>query len=504
MRALDCESRNQTWRSSPSEGAGISRVALTILFTLLLQMLLANPCRADAPLPAETGIEVGGNVYSYHRADSTGALTFDYDGPGSLRLITRFRFGADFSGDTTYQLTIADGVAQSTYVLTSSPSKGAIYTDSDLYVPGIPRDIILDVPPGGRRYTVVVDAPYDGVVHVNPVFASTRTWDWKPEFSLSMVYDDNVCSYSDEEIDVFLDQVEPEKFRIETYDDLVFLPALEISFRNGKTPFRSSLTATYRANLYSRNSIKNYQTLRLEFSQRLWGVSSVMFGYSYLPSFYIRHIKDLDLPTETEQRHRGMEFERQTGWLEATYTFARVISVSGGYERSLYDYGELFNEYDGPAESYTAGMYADLWEYRAGCRYTFRTYDARGYDEPGEEKEDSDDSDASYEQDQYQITLSSPGLSVLGLDGKIRAGYRFADRYYTSKKSRDDDPYHAGRQDRIAKAWLAWELAMTKDLDFTIEAARYDRSVESSAKEDIDEEKDYEKYRVSFKVGYKL
>jgi hypothetical protein len=448
-------------------------------------------------------IEVEGNAYTYYRVDSSEDLIVQYGGSGSLKLITRFRFDDTFAGDTTYQLMIDDGVNSLTYVLKSSPSRGAVYADPGSHVPGLPRDIVLEVPSGGGSYRIKLDAPSEGVVHINPVFFSDNTWSWYPELSLSVAYDNNLCSYSDDDLDLFVDQLEPDRFRIETYDDLVFLPSLEFKVGYGRSAFRSGLDARYRANLYTGNSIKNYQTLRLEFNQRLFDFSSVSLGYSYLPSFYIRDIKDFDLPADAENRYRKMEFERRAGWLDVSVPATDRLEFSGGYERRVYDYCDSFNEYDGVADSYKAQAEIDLWDYRPSFEYTFRTYDARGYDEPGETKQGSDDSDASYEQDQYQITLGLPGFRVHRVEGDLTLGFRFADRYYTSKKPFEDDPYHSGREDALTKGWVTMRAGITDRIELSVETARYDRRVESRAREEIDEEKDYEKYRVTFEVEYR-
>ena len=79
---------------------------------------------------------------------------------------------------------------------------------------------------------------------------------------LSFTYDDNVFRYADADIDRFVNNIEPYRYPIETYDDLITTLQMHAKIRS-KLIMNSSTTFNLRirGNLYYQNSIKDYASL---------------------------------------------------------------------------------------------------------------------------------------------------------------------------------------------------------------------------------------------------
>jgi hypothetical protein len=131
--------------------------------------------------------------------------------------------------------------------------------------------------------------------------------------------------------------------------------------------------------------------------------------------------------------------------------------------------------------------------------YALRRFEARGYDEIGESRLDSDDSDTTYDQDEYGIRTRWEAGRWWGRPAVVSLRATLRRRFYLTEKSGEDDPYHAGREDTywVLGAGLALRLTERAGLEAFVE--HRGRNAESAHVSDIGERKDYTALRTGLR-----
>ncbi|OYT12374.1 MAG: hypothetical protein B6I19_09910 [Bacteroidetes bacterium 4572_114] len=107
---------------------------------------------------------------------------------------------------------------------------------------------------------------------------------------LAMVYDDNILKYSEKYLNRFMNGEDEGRFHIETYDDLIINPSLEVIcrpkiFKKAKTRINASISPK----IYAVNNIKDWLYWGVGFQQYITKSASIKILYSYIPDFYVRH-----------------------------------------------------------------------------------------------------------------------------------------------------------------------------------------------------------------------
>jgi hypothetical protein len=161
------------------------------------------------------------------------------------------------------------------------------------------------------------------------------------------------------------------------------------------------------------------------------------FSYAYSPKNVIRPVLDTDTGI-----YRFPAYHRNSLLLRSGVNPIDKLWAEFQAERGLNFYDEYFPEYDrkswktGFALRYSGDIYA-----RAG--YDFTKAVARAIDTQGEDRLLSDETDGSFDSDAFSASI---GYSLSRFSA--RANFSHDTRYYTTKKSPSNDPFHASRIDR--------------------------------------------------------
>ncbi|MFP4460210.1 MAG: hypothetical protein ACLFSQ_11560 [Candidatus Zixiibacteriota bacterium] len=292
-------------------------------------------------------------------------------------------------------------------------------------------------------------------------------------------FDNNPYSISDKE----------ENHPIGVVSDLVSFYSLDAETRIAKLgKFSVKPSFVLSAENYFDNTGRNNIKLRpkILFIKHAYWITAY---YQYMPQKSIRPLKDSDdnyewkFPKYTNNLFRlrsGLEFIDNT-WAE----------VSLKYQLKYFD--ENFMEYD--ERQY--GLFGYLRynkELYLKAGYGFDIADCRGYDVQGENAATSDDSDASYDEDSF---LLSVGYNFGKFD--IRLSSFMYMRYYTSKKP--DDTYHYTRKD----TYNSFDIDFRYDFDdFYIKlGGKYmTRSIESEIFEELSDLRSYNRIMIDIEAGY--
>ncbi|NOU46866.1 MAG: hypothetical protein HOO86_07380 [Bacteroidales bacterium] len=330
------------------------------------------------------------------------------------------------------------------------------------------------------------------------------------EFNLSTTYDDNILKYSEKYLERFDRSEDQGRFHIATYDDVIFSPALKLSstFRIfGK--LRTKVNADFSQYLYLKNDVKNWNSMNVGIQQYVAKQASFKIFYSYIPDFYVRHFRDSDwvdvygyIP-ETFQPYSFAK-ENLGFWAENTFFSSSRVRLSFNYAK--YYHNEHFTEYDCNNLNYGINLYQTInKKLKIRLGYEFTASDAKGYDEASESKGNSDDSDASYDEDGYSVGCSWDLPFLRKLDPNFDAEIEYMKRYYTTKNFLELDQEHAGRVDDNMRLGLSYTMKLKKSLKLSVFYNYMFRNSDTRAIENkvyLSNEKDYRQAQIGLEIIY--
>jgi hypothetical protein len=325
---------------------------------------------------------------------------------------------------------------------------------------------------------------------------------WNLIARLASYYDANILRYSEKYIQSFENGDDPGRFRVQSLDDIVYRADLYVDYGFAglkQRPAELSLDFEHRA--YQKNSIKDWSRFGISFSQEFRKNRRLTLRLSTTSDYYVRHYRDSDLTGQgsTSDPFRAFGYKKTEGLL----TFAHEVgaSMNARYYVGLaqLDHFATYEEFDGRyifvglRHEYRAGS---RWRLSYGLQYT--DSEAQGYDQPGETRESSNDADPSYLQSSIMAAarLRLPGKRLHFLFAQVELGWRD----YTTDKSPDQDRYHSGRDDKMARIFISWNLDLSERYRLTLFAQARQRRSEATASFDIGAEKDFDQYEVGIRL----
>jgi hypothetical protein len=479
--------------------------ALLASSTLVICLLFALPLLAARVVPVGVSepveLEVSGKIYRYFPLTAGSPLSFTVEGPAVFEPILRWRFeDGEASVDVDVVFTL-DGKAMWHSVFRPTPGPAGYPAEVD-WRGGKPLRVPLDIPSGEHTVELTLAAPALGVLDVNPVVRAPDVlpWrvDWRGEFGVA--YISNIFRYSDDDVDDFLDGRDEKKYPVETADDVRLEPSFDLSLvREEPGRRKTELRLSVDPRLVVVNGEKSFVKLGVRVKETRTRVVYLLADYYAIPSYHVRYLWDAD--ADTDDPYRSCDYRKHSVRLEVGSDRSLPVDFIARLKYAYTGYNQNFVEYD--SDAWTTGLVAIVRPVR-GVRvdlgYALRKLTALGYDEVGETKGSSDDSDISYEQDEYSLKVRWDAGRVWDVPTVLTLGARLQVRYYQTSKSAEDDPYHAGRED------TSWTFSARSTHQLTEETALeafYEhrrRSAESDYIEELGSTKDYTANRVGIRL----
>jgi hypothetical protein len=501
-------------------------------------------------MPPPTPVPIGkaGNLKDYYRVDEGCQITIM--GPGTFYFFVR----ADIPGGGVKPdsiLVTMDGITgfeQQRWKYKLSKSKTSIYGDNHSGNPTGGKKTTLIMPPGLMTLTVNATTTtggetfgvfyYDGPPVPTPeelaaqeeariqAVKAKRAWKFSGDFSLELIYDDNIARFSDETLVELESGTNPDKYGIEKRDDFIYNPVIQVE---GTKLFikdlKSKIRFRYKIWQYAVSPKKNNWEYNIRLRQYTAKYSYFESTYTYAPDGYIKNLRDRPpFVSETVDRvYLGFTSTRNAFTLGYSHRVKKwwTVKVFGG--RTLRFYNRPFLEND--LWEWNGKLESDLKYKRFTCniRYAFANDTARGFDEVGETLMTSDnDGDGGYEKDTYRLKITyrpkrSPYRTdreggwlkpLLQLGSLIDQGlnktktsaiyvqYQYARQFYTSRRPLDVDPLHVGRVDASDQVQAAWNsktiwnsIKLEAGIRYTVRTA--DSPAGNIGEDDPSDEKDY-------------
>ena len=297
--------------------------------------------------------------------------------------------------------------------------------------------------------------------------------------SVDFTYDSNPFRYSDKDIDLFDRGSYPYRFPFKTRDDLKIRTRLDIRRFKGRAGFR--LTIANSAYLSNREKSSIYLGALLKYR-------SLYLQASYLPDFLIRYYPDYDSGSTIYLPCYYTEAKAEIGII-ALRRPLRITAFGLAGKRA---YPDNFREYDTGFLGAGLRLKKKLSKAEVKISYMFDRGVARGYDEEGETRENSDDADISYRRHTLAFGFDrNLGSLSLALE------YRFRSKDFTGK-----DLWHRDRTDRDNRFTLTVERPLNNRLSLSAGYTFEMRSTDSPYSDSIEEVKSYKRHL--FGLGFKL
>ncbi len=458
-------------------------------------------------------VEVGDKRPPYYLLEAGQPLELTVDGPAWVRLLAR---PAGFDGGS-YDLTVerasrkgAKGKGYRAYRIDASPSRRArLSAEPDLAV-GRASEVVFAVGRDGQRLVLRADQRLlvrsQVAERTGDRLPGTQAPAWTTRARLAGYYDDNILRYSEKFIRRFEAGEDPERFRVESLDDTV--ARVDLYLRRGFTglggkPAEAGIGVEYWD--YLRNDIKDRSRFSAVWQQELRRGRLLAASINYAPSFYVRHIRDSDLTGSgsTADPFQAFEFERAEARLRLSQELG--ASLTARYHLAIADFRHTpaFREFD--STNLFGGARLDQQvsrRVRLSYALEYTDSNARGYDQPGETLETSDDTDPAYRQIDLMLAarlrLPSRRRQILFLQAES------GQREYTTAKSTDSAPLHAGREDDLLRLFASWQLDLSKRYRLTVFGQSRERSSTAPIDLDIGVEKDYEQWEAGVRVSAKF
>ncbi len=291
---------------------------------------------------------------------------------------------------------------------------------------------------------------------------------FKADFSIQTAYDDNVLKYSVKYLDRFMNRQDEGRFEMQTYDDLSVKMRLGMYYKAkwaGKRYTR--IGGSYLRMQYAVNGFKSWDLYTLYLRQDLSRKTSLQATYQYLPYFYVRTYRDEDLVDiygYEPRTFRPFEFSKEHYGLTFRTKFSKPgLSLRWDMGIHRYFHNEHFTEYD--AGKYYSGV--RLWfsasrKFKINTAYQYAYNDAEGTDEPGEDKRNSDDPDATFSENKFSIKVTYNLPKWFHKRQSIDLGGVYTLRGFNTEKNYRDDPTHAGRLDHIGAVSVQYSVRWNK------------------------------------------
>lgn len=276
---------------------------------------------------------------------------------------------------------------------------------------------------------------------------------------LETVYHDNLLEYSDGQVATFESGTRPERYSIESVDDVVLEPAVSLTYEQerGRGAGRT-IRLRWSGAFHGTNATADRNAAGVLWREE-FGRGRALTASAYrLPRYYLRQLFDEDAPLAAPTRYRRASFGLTILTLGWRQRIARRTTGSVGYRYERRGYGDDFRERDSNTHEADVGV---TWAARGGKIELggsggYRASDARAEDGDDPAGAVPDDPDVSY----HGMVLEAEARIELarGRSGRLAAdaSYEYRSRDYTSERLADAS--HFGREDRahVVTAGVRW------------------------------------------------
>ncbi len=274
-----------------------------------------------------------------------------------------------------------------------------------------------------------------------------QNFSFSPSITIETKYNSNILNLSQSDLDRFETGNEPDKFSLETSDDLITSAKVELSLKHrfiaGHTQinriaikYNKFLKNSFEDNYYIEFALKQYLSKKLNFG----------FFYYYHPEIYINRYESV---LDADAVFYDFTYSKNNYIGKINYTLNSKFHFNYKFAFSQLFYNEYFTEYD--AENIENGLSIRItpasW-IRINSGYAYKISNAKAEDAFSDPQLVTIIKDASYQADIFDLLLYFPAvLSVFTKPVNYSLGAKYEHFYFQAENQLDE--YHYGREDKI-------------------------------------------------------
>ena len=297
------------------------------------------------------------------------------------------------------------------------------------------------------------------------------------DLSLRSTYSNNILKLSEYDLDKFDEGDDSGKFKLETTDDLIISPKLEIGWKNyflaGHTQI---IKFSFNYDKYLQNEIKDGLVLGLNLKQFLNKKMNFTIGYLYSPDIFVNRYKSV---LGDESIYRDFTYSKNYYYGRFHYKLLPKVLASYRLGISQLYYNKYFTEYDatGWQHLFTIRLIPAKF-IRCILDYEFKVSTSQAEDSFDFPYEISVIKDGSYEANIYTAKLEFPKITqLMGKDISGQVGIEYEQRYFQSEYELDE--YHFARDDYIFSLKSSLEYSLTKKMALQLTGSYEERNTDS-------------------------
>ena len=273
-------------------------------------------------------------------------------------------------------------------------------------------------------------------------------------------YDDNILQYSDGQLRDFELGLHPERYAVETTDDIVLNPSLSLGWElDAGRGRRHEIRLKSEGDFHGKNGTADFHSFSLAATESWSRDRDLTAGYYLLPSFYLRQLFDDDFvpPYAGLSKYRRADFRLQIARLGWAQRLTRRTLVDFDYQFEDRDYNHDFDERDSQLHQGQVGVSLVRLPRRgvASLDLGYRVSHARAED--GNPNDTAPDPDVSY----HGLSVGVGGRVEIARSGAWRwlADLRYVLETRQFDSDRPTDRYHFGRDDLLHSIELGLRTA---------------------------------------------
>lgn len=268
-----------------------------------------------------------------------------------------------------------------------------------------------------------------------------------PNITLETKYNSNILNLSQSDLDRFESGNEPDKFSLETSDDLITSAKVELNLKHRLMAGHTQINrVAINYNRFLKNSFKdNYY---IEFALKQYLSKKLNFGiyFYYYPEIYVNRY---DSVLDAENVFRDFTYSKNNYVGKLNYTLNSKYQFNYKFGFSQLFYNEYFTEYD--AENIANGIGIRItpasW-IRIDSGYAFKISNAKAEDAFSNPQQVTIIKDASYQADIFDLSFCFPAvITVFNEPVNLDLGAKYEHFYFQAENQIDE--YHYGREDKI-------------------------------------------------------
>jgi len=335
---------------------------------------------------------------------------------------------------------------------------------------------------------------------------------WELQYTFASIYDNNILKYSDKYLGSFDSGLNNGRFHINSAGDVVLTNHLLLKktfyLINGR---KSIPSVVLRVKNYPQNSVKDFWSFRLGWRQYIGTSTSFKIAFGYIPNFYVRHYRDEDWTSKvgfTPESFRAFEFSKGEVSTWFRNYFFKKTQTTFYFSYFWYSHSPDFIEYN--SSNFIIGLrvkqtISKKLKVRGG--YNFVTSSANGYDSIGESISNSDDFDASFVDHSLYAGVEIQMPKIFFPRSNLTLTGYYHHRIYTTTKSPDIDPIHAGRTDNVFNVIGMYKVRLVKYFEVAAYVAWNLRNSGSTFLQNEDVvpiEKDYNQFLLGLRFRFNI